>query len=545
MSETDLEALRRRLEQKQHELDLVLAMDRVRDTVTEPSAMLSAIVHGVARQFGVDLCLLCLLDRESGELELKTVDELRHGAHHLDSATLRALAERAMRAEGMTVWQGPDLVSALGLSQEEAGTQAVSVPICLGPGPLGVILLVRQQHAFSADDLTLLGIAESQLDSAVVQAYARFDLQQRTKELETVYRIDQIRDRHLGFDEMLNEVLHELNAAIEAEMGFIMLFDPIGRRLEMRAVTHDDLFQVSPYYMVVERVAYESLERAGAVCHNDLGEGIGSILCIPLILNKEIIGVAGVANSYGTQGFARADQRLLGAIGSQIDTAIFEGLERRRLRRVLGRSLDPHVLERLLQSPDVAFLRGERAEISVLYADLRGSTDLAIRLAPELLVEFINDFLERMTTIILDHRATLDKYMGDEVMALFGAPVADADHAWHAVLVALEMQAAQQLVMADWERRGLPAAPIGIGVATGELIAGEMGCAQRTEYTVIGQAANLGARLCTVAPAGQVLICQKTYDQVRELVEAVPVTGLHLKGIGRHIRAYRLLALKG
>jgi adenylate cyclase len=537
-------ALRRQLERKQRELDLILAVDGVRDSGAEPSAMLAAVVDKIADQFHADLGLLCLLDRDTGELELKVVHEHRHYPYHLDSVTLRGLAERALHIGGVRIWQEAEVTVALGVPSEEESLELASVPIYAGTEPLGLFMVARFHAPFEADDLALLRVAVSQLDSAIVQSYAHYELEERNKELETIYHIDQIRDRHLSFDEMLNAVLQELSAVVPAEMGFIMLFNPVGRRLEMRAVTHDDLFRVSPYYKVVERVAYESLERRATVGHNGLQGLVQSILCLPLVLNDEIIGVLGVVNGYGPEGFSREEQRLLNAIGSQMDTAIFEGLERRRLRRVLGRSLDPHVLEHLLRNPDVGFLKGERAEISVLYADLRGSTPLAAALAPELLVEFINDFLGQMTAVVLEHGATLDKYIGDEVMALFGAPVSYPDHALRAVRVALEMQAVHQAMMAERQQRGLPAVPIGIGLATGELTAGEMGCAERTEYTVIGPAANLGARLCGVAEAGQVLICETTYEQVREHIEAVPVTGLRLKGFGQNVTAYSVVHIK-
>jgi len=537
-------ALRRQLERKQRELDLLRAVDTVCDGVTDPAAMLAAVVDKVADQFNADLGLLCLLDRDTGELELKVVHEHRHYPHHLDSVTLHALAERALQAGEVRVWEEPEVMVALGVPTDEEPLQLVSMPIYMGEEPLGLFMVARFQIPFEADDLALLQVAECQLDSAIVQAYARYELQGRNKELETIYRIDQIRDRHLSFDELLNAVLHELNVVVPAEMGFIMLFNPVGRRLEMRAVTHDDLFRVSPYYKVVERVAYESLEQRTTVGHNDLEGPVESILCLPLVLNNEILGVLGMVNGYGPEGFTHEEHRLLTAIGSQMDTAIFEGLERRRLRRVLGRSVDPHVLEHLLRNPDVAFLKGERAKVSVLYADLRGSTPLASELAPEMLVELINAFLGQMTNVVLEHGATLDKYIGDEVMALFGAPVAYHDHALRAVRVALEMQAAHQAMMAERQQGGLPAVPIGIGLATGELTAGEMGCAERTEYTVIGPAANLGARLCSVAEANQVLICEATYQQTRDHVEVVPITGLRLKGFGDNVTAYSVVGLK-
>jgi adenylate cyclase len=198
------------------------------------------------------------------------------------------------------------------------------------------------------------------------------------------------------------------------------------------------------------------------------------------------------------------------------------------------------VMERLLANPDVDFLKGERSVLSVLYADMRGSTSLSERMDPESLVGFINDYLARMTEVILSHEGTLDKFVGDEVMALFGAPFPQPDHALRAVRVGLEMQAAHQVVMETWRTRGIEPAPIGVGIASGELTVGEMGCPQRTDYTVIGPAANLGSRICDVAQAGQVLVSQATYNLIKEKVEAIPITGLQLKGVNHDITAYHV-----
>jgi len=224
-----------------------------------------------------------------------------------------------------------------------------------------------------------------------------------------------------------------------------------------------------------------------------------------------------------------------------MDTAIFEGLERGRLRRVLGRSLDAHVLERLLANPNVDILKGERLVVSVLYADLRGSTSLAERLNPDVLVEFINDYLARMTNVVLDHEGTLDKFVGDEVMAIFGAPFPQPDHALRAARAGLAMQAAFEKLATQWAERGIRTSGLGVGIATGELTAGEFGCEQRTDYTVIGRAANLGARICAGAHAGQVLISQATYDLVKSQVEVEPIPGQHFKGIDHEVTVYHVV----
>jgi adenylate cyclase len=247
-----------------------------------------------------------------------------------------------------------------------------------------------------------------------------------------------------------------------------------------------------------------------------------------------------MANRYGPRGFTAADCRVLRAIGSQIDTAIYERSEIRLLRQILGRALDPRVMNRLLASPDVDFLKGELLEVTVLYTDIRGATQLAENTEPELFVDYIKDYLSHMTDVILKHEGTVDKFLGDGVMALFGAPVPQDDHALRAVRVALDMQVEYQAVRKHWQERRLDAPPIGVGIATGPIVAGEMGGPHRANYTVIGRAANLGARICGVAAGGQVLICQRTYDLIKDRIEAIPVPGQKFKGVGDNITVYHV-----
>ncbi len=533
------------LELEEGKLRMLTSIDHIRDTLPEPSAMLTAIAGILADQFQAELCLLCLLDRENEDLELKAMIDRGERFGQFEALITRELAARVVEADDIIVWTGSDVLPESVLAQLPENLHMAATPIILGEDHrLGALLIARTDRPFSDQDVELIKIAESQIDSAIIQGYAYYDLQQRNKELETIYRIDRVRDMNLPFEDMLNQVLLELRAVIQAEMGFVMLYDQVGKQLEMRATTDDDLFQVSPHYEIVNRVANEAMRQGEMIGHNDLGDVLRSILCIPLILRDEIIGVLGVVNRYGPRGFREEDRRLLSAIGSQMDTAIFESLERRRLRQVLGRSVDPQVMEQLLAHPDVDFLRGERSVLSVLYADLRGSTRLSENAEPELLVEFVNDYLGKMTAVILSHQGTLDKFVGDEVMALFGAPVPQPDHALRAVQVGLAMQAAHQEVMTTWQNRDIEPIPIGVGIATGELIVGEMGCARRTDYTVIGRAANLGSRICGVAGPGQVLISQETYHLVRDHIDATPITGLQLKGVGQDVTAYHVTRVR-
>lgn len=539
MNEDEVKALQTALALKQKELDLVMAIDHIRDTTPEPMAMLTSIVNLLADELGAELCLLSLIDPETGIIELKAINQRSDKFANLKRLLTRELAERIVQLKGVTIWQGRDVLPAEATATLSETLQLAAVPIIIGEQKrLGALLLARSCPAFSLDDIQLLETAEDHIDSAVIQGYTHYELQQRVKEIETIYRIDRIRDQGLPFDKMLSVVLHELCATIDAEMGFIMLYASSGQQLEMRAATHDDLFQIASYYEMVNQIANESLRQGELLWRNDLSQHLQAVMCLPLILNDQIIGVLGVANRHSSRNFRRDDRRLLGAIGSQMDTAIFESLERRQLRQVLGRSVDSRILERLLASPDVGFLKGERTTLTVLYGDIRGSTNLAEQTDPELLVGFINHYLSYMTEIVLAFGGTLDKFVGDEVMALFGAPFPQADHALRAIRVGLAMQEAQQTIIDIWQDRGVDAPPIGVGIATGELIVGEMGSPQRSQYTAMGRAANLGARLCSSAQGGQVLLSQATYDLVHDQVEAAPIRGMQFKGVAGPVTVY-------
>lgn len=534
-----LQAVQAELAQAKRELALMTAVDHIRDIAADPTTMLAGIVNFMAAEFQTDLCLLSLIDRETGGMELKAMHKGNPSLGHLDQLVSRELAAEAVKLPHITIWHSDDeMLRGTTLPQ---GLEVAVVPIVLEEGrPLGVMLLVRLSQSFSTGDIQTLKTAEDQIDSAIIQGYHQQELEQRNKELETIYRIDQIRDQRASFDDMLSTVIHELQTAVDAQMGYVMLYDEEGHHLQLRASTHQDLYQVASYAAVIQELANEALATSQLVCRNDLGTSLRSLMCLPLILNERIIGVLGVVNHYSQRGFGGQERRLLAAIGSQMDTAIFESMEKRHLRQVLGRSVDPRVMEKLLQGSETDFLKGERRILTVLYADIRGSTSLAENTEPELLVGFINDYLGTMTEAVLHNQGTLDKFVGDEVMAVFGAPVEQGDHALRAVRTGLEMQRLHREVMERWRGRGVQASPIGVGVATGDLIVGEMGSRYRTDYTVIGRAANLGARICSAAQAGQVLISPATYELVRDQVTAEPIDGLQFKGVAGQMTVYHI-----
>ena len=184
---------------------------------------------------------------------------------------------------------------------------------------------------------------------------------------------------------------------------------------------------------------------------------------------------------------------LLGGVGYQY---FFEDREKRRVKQLFGRYVSKDVYAVLMANPGLARLGGQRREMSVLFSDIRGFTTVTERGQPDEIVRMLNEYFSSMVDLVFKHGGTLDKFVGDMVMALYGAPLDDPDHADHAVQTALAMIAELGRLNARWKERGtVSGLDIGIGINTGPMIAGNIGSEAIMSYTVIGDAVNLGSRL--------------------------------------------------
>lgn len=197
----------------------------------------------------------------------------------------------------------------------------------------------------------------------------------------------------------------------------------------------------------------------------------------------------------------------------------------RRIETFFSRYVGGEVLELMKERAEEDFFRTTRCTMTVLFADLRGFTRASSTLAPEQVCEFINEFLAAMIDVVDEHRATVDKIVGDEVMVLCGAPVPAADHAAQALAVGIGMVKAQARLVETWRRRNLRELAdlqVGVGINTGEMVVGNIGSRSRTQYTVLGSAVNLGARLCSHAEGGQILMSRDSFEAVRAVIQEQP-----------------------
>ena len=189
------------------------------------------------------------------------------------------------------------------------------------------------------------------------------------------------------------------------------------------------------------------------------------------------------------------------------------------IRKTFGRYLTDDVVENLLESPDGLKVGGERREVTILMTDLRGFSSLSERLKPEQVVSLLNIYLGTMTDVILKYEGTIDEFIGDAILVVFGAPIQKKDHAERAVACAVEMQLAMALVNQRNQESGFPEVEMGIGINTGEVVVGNIGSEKRAKYGVVGRDVNLASRIETYSVGGQILTSQQTYEKVASLVK--------------------------
>jgi adenylate cyclase len=277
--------------------------------------------------------------------------------------------------------------------------------------------------------------------------------------------------------------------------------------------------------------------------------GIRSAMCAPLWNNEEVIGIIHLDSNMRTNIFKQGDLDLLSALANYAAVAI----ERSRLnqkiaaeerkRERLGRFLSPQVARRVLatsESQGGAFEVPETRDVSILFADIVGFTRMSEKMSPTAVAYLLNDYLSRMTDVIFRHEGTLDKYIGDAIMAVFGAPLDMPDHAARAVRAGLEML--ERLEEFNGERSEGPRLGIRIGINSGRVVAGEIGSLNKKEYTVLGDTVNTASRLeSSVATPMTVVIGPQTYEAVKAEFACRSLGERTLKGKEQVVTAYEVL----
>jgi adenylate cyclase len=274
-----------------------------------------------------------------------------------------------------------------------------------------------------------------------------------------------------------------------------------------------------------ERAALLSQDAAAdtefANVHSIVSQGVRSTICAPLVGESGVHGALYADRLDAFTTFSRDDLELVSAVAAQTAVAVENARAHERLAREevaranYSRFMPPYVVKQILENPGSFKLGGVNQTITVLFADIRGFTRLSEHAPPEQIVQILNRYFTAMSEIIFQHGGTLDKYIGDGLMAIFGAPTATPEDACNAVAAAVAMQREMANINTELRSLNLAEISIGIGLNTGEATVGYIGSERRSEYTAIGDNVNLAARLESNAQPGQILLSEPTADAAR------------------------------
>jgi len=227
-------------------------------------------------------------------------------------------------------------------------------------------------------------------------------------------------------------------------------------------------------------------------------------------------------------------------------SVVSEQAEKKYIRQTFSKFVSKSVVDELLKDPSKIKLGGDKKILTVLFSDIRGFTSISERLTPEELVEHLNIYLQSMTDTIIKYDGTLDKYIGDAIMAFWGAPIEMENHALNACKSAIEMMDALKHINEKWVQENKPTLDIGIGLNTGDMIVGNMGSTARMDYTIMGDNVNLGSRLegTTKFYKVDIIISESTYQYVKDDVIARELDLIRVKGKALPVKIYELMAIK-
>ncbi|RKY89987.1 hypothetical protein DRQ09_00180 [candidate division KSB1 bacterium] len=223
-----------------------------------------------------------------------------------------------------------------------------------------------------------------------------------------------------------------------------------------------------------------------------------------------------------------------------------EEKEKKMIRGIFSRYVTKSVVDQLIKHPEMVKLGGEKKILTVFFSDVQGFTTISEKLTPEELVSLLNEYLTAMTHIVLRYDGMIDKYEGDAIMAVFGAPVYYEDHALRACYVSLDMQKELVKLREKWKQEGKPQLYVRIGLNTGPMVVGNMGAMDRLDYTVMGDSVNLGSRLegANKQYGTFIMISEYTYELVKEHIEARFLDSLRVKGKAQPVKVYEVLERK-
>jgi adenylate cyclase len=444
------------------------------------------------------------------------------------------------------------------------GTFTLSSGTDLGKEPEPIIK--ASSETFSPMDSQVLFLSKESGESggALPEFKRELSALERTnKVLYVLYEISRQLNSIHDFSELLTKIMDLIFVVIDVDYGFLILTGERDRDelipvvVKSRADQTGEQESLKASRTIINRVIRDGVALLTSNAMTDsrldhakslLLQQIRSAICVPLWRKDKIIGVIQLESVRLDNQFTQKDLELLKAIGSQMAMVIEQASlnaqirEEEQMRNRLERFHSPQVIDMILKGGQETLdgmMEPRDVTATILFADIKGFTALAERMPPREVNLILNDFFSRMTDILFKYDGTLDKYIGDGLMAVFGAPMEKEDDAERGIRAAQEMLQALAVMMA-----GAPEEKkftIRIGINTGKVVAGNIGSPKRMDYTVIGDAVNTASRLESIARPNQILIGEETYERVQGKFNIRAVGPRKVKGKTVEVMVYEVL----
>ena len=351
----------------------------------------------------------------------------------------------------------------------------------------------------------------------------------------------------LDLDVVLRKVMDRVITLMKASRGFIVLVDPVTQTMSVQMAGGETDTEKTRAFLGSRTVIEQVVGTGQAVVSTDatlddrfkgqqsvILQNLRSIIAVPLVTKGKVIGAVYVDNPFRASIFEEKDKEFLQAISDLAAIAIDNARQYERsefLRQLFELHVNKQVTDYVLERSDHnnLLLPGERRQVTMLNSDIAGFSRLSQTMEAEELVGFLNDYFSRMIEVVLEHGGNIDKFQGDGMLVVFGAPNPMSDHAPRALAAARAMIREIDRLNRELVDDGRPAISVGIGLDTGEVVAGHVGSRRRLEFTLIGVPVNNSAYLSKVRPA-KVLMSETTRGALPSSLEVVAYELLQLKG---------------
>jgi adenylate cyclase len=435
-------------------------------------------------------------------------------------------------------------------------TPATSQPVVARP-PIGATI-VRQMPVRdgTAAILSINAPITGGFTKAVVSPLSAPPSDKSQQKLATLLEVSKGLTRAVDVDTILDKIVGYAYQTLEVDRVAILLCDA---NLELVPKIARDKRGGEVPRSVPQSIARQAVLEKVALLTDNAGEDerfggqsilmqqVRSAICAPLIGSEDrVLGVLYVDNPSITHRFSDDDLEFLVAFAGIAAVAIENSQFAERIRReALVRSnferyFAPQLAARIAGSAEASRLGGDKRTVAVLFSDIRGFTALSETMNPDAMATLLTEYFTEMVDCVFRHDGTLDKFIGDAVMAQWGAPLGNADDADRAMGAALDMMKALDVLNARWRDEGRPTLEIGIGLNYGEAFAGNIGSERRLEFTVIGDTVNTASRLCSAADGGEILLS----DEMRRALTAAPPLAvcppMELKNKNQPVTVYRV-----